>query len=116
MAMRAEAEMQYGAGGILKDALATTSLEPGDIVNQAGLAGVVLGLVDIVSGEMYAIATKGVAKVTKQAGVAWAVGDSIYWDTTNNYANKTSSGNTLLGKAKEIAASAATDGLVVLNE
>lgn len=51
-----------------------------------------------------------------ETGVAWAVGDKIYWDATNGVFTKTSTSNTLSGYVLEAKLSAdAVSGLIAFN-
>lgn len=57
-----------------------------------------------------------IADVAAETGVAWAVGDALYWDATNSRLTKTSTSNTLCGHALEAKASAdAVSGLVAFD-
>lgn len=51
-----------------------------------------------------------------ETGVAWAVGDKIYWDATNGVFTKTTTSNTLAGYVLEAKlAAAAVSGLIAFN-
>lgn len=57
-----------------------------------------------------------IAGVAAETGVAWVVGDALYWDATNARLTKTSTSNTLCGHALEAKASAAdVSGLVAFD-
>lgn len=57
-----------------------------------------------------------IADVAAETGVAWSVGDALYWDATNSRLTKTSTSNTLCGHALEAKASAAAvSGLVAFD-
>ncbi|BCP53788.1 hypothetical protein K32_24050 [Kaistia sp. 32K] len=45
------------------------------------------------------IQTRGVYQLFKAASQAWAVGDKIYWDSTNKVATNVGSGNVAIGEA-----------------
>ena len=89
-----------------------SALTAGDVVVQTNLVGV--AEVDIAANELAALAVTGVFQLPKETGVAFSVGDLIYWDDTNNRQTKTSAGNTLMGKCWQAAASAATVAQVLL--
>lgn len=55
-------------------------------------------------------------RVPKNAGEAWSVGDKLYWDDTNKEFTVTATANTLAGYAAEEAASADTEGKMVLRQ
>lgn len=59
--------------------------------------------------------TTGVHELVKDAGTAWVVGDSLYWDDTANNVTLVSSGNTFIGAATAAAGSAAVLGDVRLS-
>ncbi|MBC8412939.1 DUF2190 family protein [bacterium] len=59
---------------------------------------------------------RGTVELPKQAGVAVAPGEIVYWDDTNRYANKTSAGNTKCGICIEDVAAGGTVVIVALNE
>ena len=53
--------------------------------------------------------TEGVFDLVKVGSQAWTAGDKVYWDNTNKYCTKTSTGNTLIGIALADVASGAGD-------
>lgn len=54
-------------------------------------------------------------EVPKASGTAWTAGATIYWDNTNAVFTLTATSNTKCGIVKEDAASAATVGVIELN-
>ena len=70
---------------------------------------------DIADGALGALAAKGgVYLCAKETGVAFADGDIVYWDDTNNNLDKTNT-NKKFGTARGAAASEATSALAVHN-
>jgi len=55
-------------------------------------------------------------RVPKKTGEAWAPGDRIYWDDGNSKFTTTASTYTLAGYVAEDAASADTEGKIVLRQ
>lgn len=89
-----------------------------DIASGEGvLIGSIFGvaIVDIPAGESGAVETTGVWKLPKTSAQAWTVGQKIYWNNTLRVVTTSSSGNTLIGVAVEIAANPSAVGLVRLN-
>lgn len=78
----------------------------GDIVPLVNLCGV--AEVDIAAGEEGVVAIYGVWEVAAETGVAFSVGDKLYWNTADKKATKTSTGNVYLGFAVAPKASAGT--------
>lgn len=62
----------------------------------------------IADGATSAITKSGIIKATKNTGLAFAVGDPVWYDLTNAYATNVATGNYFLGFAVKAAASAAT--------
>ena len=85
----------------------------GDVVVIGNLVGVAAG--DAATGGDLDIVTVGVFALPKTSALAIAVGDRVYWDSTNSIANKTASGNTLLGVAVAAAANPSATVNVRLN-
>lgn len=71
---------------------------------------------DIAANAKGSCAIAGQYSVTKEGatGQAWAVGDRVYWDDTNDQFTTTSTGNTLAGVAIEAATATATTGKLKL--
>lgn len=71
----------------------------------------------VANGATVVLVTTGIFDLAKVGSEAWAVGDAIYWDNTNKYCTKTSSGNTLVGAAVAVVGSGSgeTTGRVRLN-
>ena len=85
-------------------------VEAGDVVVQGDLVGI--ARLKIAAGKLGALAVRGVFDVTKATGSDTDIdaGANVYWDTSNQRSTKTSSGNTLMGKA--VAAAGDNDELV----
>jgi predicted RecA/RadA family phage recombinase len=103
-------------------------IETGEVLNVPAPSGGVLsgGVVIIGSligiaettqavGVTVAVVTKGVFELPKVSAQAWAVGNPIYWDSGAGNATTTSTSNTLLGYATEVAANPSSVGRVRLN-
>lgn len=54
-------------------------------------------------------------EVPKAAGEAWAAGDVVYWDDTAKAFTKTATANTKAGYVQEAALTAATLGIIALD-
>jgi len=80
----------------------------GDVVVQGDLVGV--SKRDIKSGKLGALAVYGVFDFAKGAGVAYTIGQILYWDDTANVVTTTSAGNKQIGKV--VRAAATTDTTV----
>ncbi len=61
-----------------------------------------------------AVKTTGVFELPKASAQAWTIGAPVYWDATAGNATTTSTSNTLLGYASEIAANPSAVGRVRL--
>lgn len=81
------------------------------------LAGSIFGvaITDVAAGEEGAFETTGVWELAKTSAQAWTVGAKIYWNNSARVATTSSSGNTLIGVAVEIAANPSATGKVRLN-
>lgn len=66
-------------------------------------------------GDDFVLKTMGVFDLPKTSALAISVGDALYWDNTAKELNKTSSGNTLVGKAVAGAANPSATVRVRLN-
>lgn len=65
------------------------------------------------SGVVYPLATEGVFTIGKKTSETWAIGDSLYWDSSASTASKTyvaGAADNFIGVATAVAASAATSG------
>lgn len=83
---------------------APAAVSSGDIVIVGGFIGV--AACDAGNGEDVETQLVGVFELPK-AAIAISQGDTLYWSSSNGNANKTASGNTLLGTAVADAASGA---------
>ena len=102
-------------------------IETGDIVPVTAPAAVTSGggvlvgslfgiaVTDAANGAPVEIKTLGVFELPKTSAQAWSQGAPIYWDNTAKVATTASSGNTLIGKALEIAANPSGTGIVRLD-
>ena len=89
------------------------TVESGDVVIVGALIGIAAG--DAATGADLDLVTEGVFTLPKVAALAIAVGDLIYFDSATKLVNKTSSGNTLVGKAVTAAANPSASVNVKLN-
>lgn len=78
----------------------------GDVIVQGDLVGVVR--FDIKANVLGALAVAGVFDFAKNTGVAYTVGQILYWDDTNNIVTSTATGNKLIGKVARAAATTDT--------
>jgi predicted RecA/RadA family phage recombinase len=83
-----------------------STVTAGDVVVQGDLVGVAKK--DIAANVLGALAVTGVFDFAKSAGVAYTVGQILYWDDTNNVVTTTATGNKQIGKVVRAAASADT--------
>jgi|DEB0MinimDraft_3_1074331.scaffolds.fasta_scaffold00114_6 predicted RecA/RadA family phage recombinase len=71
------------------------------------------------SGVVYPLATEGVFTINKKTSETWAIGDSLYWDSSASTASKTyvaGAADNFVGVATAVAAAAATSGNCKLRE
>lgn len=68
----------------------------------AGLFGVAVD--DVTSGSEGRFITEGVVTIAKTSALAIAVGDRVFWDSTNSVVNKTTTAQVCVGIAVEAAA------------
>ena len=91
------AQIDYTPGG---------AVTAGDVVVQGDLVGV--AVTDIEASKLGALAVTGVFDFAKNTGVAFTVGQILYWDDTANQATATSSGNKQIGKCVRAAGTSDT--------
>lgn len=108
-----QARMLYGHGGELHDT-AAGALNAGDVVQIAGVPGVVAGSAPIVSGQRYTVNSRGVAEFTCASGVTFTEGDTVDWDDADNTA--VADGDFAVGKAEVAKTSGQLVVRVNLNE
>lgn len=68
----------YVSEGSVIDYVAGATIAAGDVVQFGDIVGI--ALVAGVSGDIIAVATKGIFTVPKTTGTAWVQGDAIDWD------------------------------------
>lgn len=90
--------------GFSIDYMPGAAVAAGEVVVQGDLVGV--AKLDIPGGVLGALAVSGVFDFAKAGGVAYTVGQILYWDDAGNVVTATASGNKLLGKVVRAAASA----------
>ncbi len=89
-------------------------ISAGDVVVQGDLVGV--AKLEIKSGKLGSLAVDGVFDFAKNTGVAYTVGQLLYWDDAANVVTTTATGNKLIGKVVRAAASADTTVRVRLSQ
>jgi predicted RecA/RadA family phage recombinase len=89
----------------------SSTITAGDVVFVGGRPGV--AVTDAVSGESVDINTRGVFLLPKDASV-FAVGDTVYWNATDDVATSSASGNTFIGWAISIQVTGDTEVQVLL--
>jgi predicted RecA/RadA family phage recombinase len=82
----------------------------GGLVIIGSLIGVAVATAAV--GVAVAVKTKGVFELVKVSAQAWTIGAPIYWDAGASKTTTTSSGNTLIGYATEVAANPSSVGRV----
>ena len=100
------AQAQFIHDGEAIDHTPGANVAAGDVVVQGDLVGVAKK--DIVANALGALAVTGVFDFAKSGGVAYTVGQILYWDDTNNVVTTTATGNKQIGKVVRAAASADT--------
>jgi predicted RecA/RadA family phage recombinase len=83
-----------------------SAVAAGDVVVQGDLVGV--AKVPIAANKLGALHVDGVFDFTKNTGVAFTVGQILYWDDTANQATTTSAGNKQIGKCARAAGTSDT--------
>jgi predicted RecA/RadA family phage recombinase len=86
----------------------------GDVVVQGDLVAV--AKLDIKTGKLGALAVAGVFDFAKNTGVAYTVGQILYWDDAANVVTTTATGNKLIGKVVRAAATTDTTVRVRLSQ
>jgi len=76
----------YLNDGAVIDYVAGSAITSGDVVAMNDTVGIAMD--DIASGSTGPVRIEGVFSVTKTAGVAWVVGDSIDWDASTSSFHK----------------------------
>lgn len=79
-------------------------LATGEVVVQGDLVGI--ARTALAAGTLGSLAVAGVFDFAKAGGVAFTVGQVLYWDDAANVVTTTSAGNKQLGKVVRAAASA----------
>jgi predicted RecA/RadA family phage recombinase len=88
----------------------TGGVVSGDVVIIGSLIGIATATAAV--GVAVAVKTKGVFELPKVSAQAWTIGAPIYWDGTAHLATTTSTSNTLIGYATEVAANPSSVGRV----
>src|SRR3989304_830414 len=77
------------------------NIATGEVVVQGDLVGV--AKLDILAGRLGALAVEGGFDMAKEFGVAHPVGQTVYWDNSNDMVTDTATGNKLVGKVVRAA-------------
>lgn len=101
-------------GDEVRVASAAGALSDGDVVQVAGLAGVVEG--PVVTGDPYNVRVKGQFDVSSASGTTFSAGARVEWDDTNNLAVASGNGDFVLGNAAKAKISGETVVRVIFNE
>ena len=102
------AQATFVQDGRLIDHTPAGALAAGDVVVQGDLVAVTIR--PLAAGEAGSLVTEGVFDFAKNTGVAYTVGQILYWDDTNNVVTATATGNKQIGKV--VLAAATTDTTV----
>ena len=91
--------------------IAGAAITSGEVIEYADCVGVAAAAAAI--GATVTVHVEGEFTLAKETGVAFTVGDKLYWDATNNNLDKTDT-NIPAGICTEAAASGATTAKVKL--
>lgn len=91
---------------------APSNLLEGDPLLVADTFGVVAA--DVLTAATGTLRLRGGFTLPKATGLAWSVGQALYWDAGASKVTTSSGGNKLVGVAGLAASSGATTGLVIL--
>jgi predicted RecA/RadA family phage recombinase len=91
----------------------TGAVALGDVIELPAMIGIALAAATG-SGEVIPLAVVGVWQLTKETGIAIAIGDKVYWDATNDRVDKTNT-NIPCGMAMSAQGSADTTVEVAIN-
>jgi predicted RecA/RadA family phage recombinase len=108
------AQAQFVHAGDSIDYTPSSTIAAGDVVVQGDLVGVAKG--DIAANKLGSLALTGVFDFAKNTGVAYTVGQILYWDDTNNVVTTTATGNKQIGKTVRAAATTDTTVRVRLSQ
>lgn len=103
----------YVQAGDVLELTAPYAVASGDGALVGSIFGVALDAAG--SGETGVFKVTGVFTLPKTSAQAWTVGAKVYWDNTAKVVTTTSTGNTLIGVAVEVAANPSDTGAVRLN-
>lgn len=90
----------------------SAATSPGDIIVGNGAVLVAVNKKDANAENAYVY--EGKVELPKQSGLAINAMDAVFWDNTNSYINKTSTGNTACGHCVESAGASATKVVILL--
>jgi predicted RecA/RadA family phage recombinase len=103
----------YVQDGATMDFTTTGAVTNGEVLEFTNAIGVALAAASGAS-QVIPVAMEGVYLLAKETGVAFTVGQKLYWDTVNNRLDATNT-NVAAGIAWAPAASADTTALVRIN-
>ena len=85
----------------------------GNVVEMVDTVGICK--VDIVAAGTGAVYVRGVHTITKSTAAAWAVGDSVYYDTTDGNFNLVATANSYAGRVFTAATTTEASAKILLN-
>lgn len=94
------------------DYVASADIVSGQVVPLVNLCGIAND--DIASGATGTLMIDGIVEIAAETGVAWAVGELIYWNDTDSKGTKTATDHVAMGFAVAVKASATATGRVKL--
>jgi predicted RecA/RadA family phage recombinase len=103
----------YVQDGAVLDFVSTGAIANGEVMEFTNAIGVALGAASG-AGQTVPVAMEGVFELAKVTGVAFTVGQKVYWDAANNRLFATNTG-IAAGIVYEVALSAATSARVRIN-
>lgn len=107
-------EAQYKKDGTVIDYTPSVAVAAGEVVVFGTL--IAIAPVAIAANEPGSLQIRGEFEVAKVEAQAWAIGDAIYFDESENNFTTTSTSNVLAGKVVAVAANPSTVGRIVLNQ
>lgn len=94
------------------DVTSGSNVVSGQLVILGSLIGV--ATTTALAGTSFALKTSGVFELPKNSAEAWTIGEKLYWDATDGWVTATSTSNTQLGVASEVAANPSSIGRVLI--
>ncbi|MFO7899375.1 MAG: DUF2190 family protein [Planctomycetota bacterium] len=106
----------YKGKGEVLDVTNNTSIDysAGQMVELGDIVGIV-SYDDIAAGEEGVVVIEGEHTYTAETGVAWSIGDQLYYNETSDHLTKTAGSNNKAGVAAAAKESSASTGRIKLN-